>query len=989
MVNEDSGPTTLGPYQLGALIARGGMGEVFKAFDPRLGRSVAIKRVRGDGAVEEARQRLRREARAAAILSHPSIVQVYDILQHESDDWIVMEWVDGPSLRKKIAGGPLDPLQVACLGLHVAEGLAAAHAYGILHRDLKTENVLLAPDGRAKILDFGLAKQVHGGEGTQLTESGRLLGTCRAMSPEQARGFVLDERSDLFSLGVLLYELGTGVSPFRASNITETLLKVCSYAPESVQELNPEMPHELSELVDNLLEKPPARRPDSAELVARQLQRLVRRLEPGGTLGEVASGPTISRLSSQAEGVEAAQRRQGAFGHDQEILAGQTTLFEDAQDSGSGTYGDGTRLLQASSGRRRLAAALLVGLGLLAFGIPEVTDPVVDWISGWSGGATSSTFQPLLDRTVPAPSVPDEEATPRLVVLPFDSLGPEDDHYIAAGISEEIMQRLASLSGLGVVSRTSARRAIQDGWTVQEIGRRLEVGYLLEGMINSPPPARAEEAIRVALRLVRVEDDTLIWTQHFERQPEDLLQLQSEIAAGVVERLDIALKQPEEEALALALTTEPEAYFAYLRGLEYMHTSEYSEEAMLRAAGMFQKAVEVDPQFVEALSGLSRMHSHIHFNFDDSEERRQEALRALEAAEVLAPERWAVRMARAFYAYRVENRYEEALTAFGQAAQLTPNHGEVLRGIGYVRRRQGRLSEAVNVFTQAFNLDQGNASLADDIAYTYRDMRRYEAAEAWFVKTLALAPDLPGTTAQRALNYLDLYDCPDPTDPTAPCSTEGARSILAESPNRDHRATYGAYLYLDLMDANRADAGKAKNILTQALERMASQRSTHQQYMRLGVFWHEVQLLEMAGRSDVALSEVLELRQELEPQMDQEGGQGLTLPAHLKAAHLGLVYAYLGFYKEALSYGEKAVDLTQHDAYSGPVMRKYLALIYLRSGLQNQAVDELESLLRSDWKNPLTETEVALDPLWKDVWESRRFQNVLRNLETLSRSSRR
>jgi predicted Zn-dependent protease/tRNA A-37 threonylcarbamoyl transferase component Bud32 len=264
-------PPTIGPYTLGERLGAGGMGEVYRAYDERLDRWVAVKLIRPESAASEnARERFRREARAAARLSHPSIVQTHDIVESAEGDAIVMELVEGESLAKRIARGPLPVDAAARIGREIAEGLAAAHAKGLIHRDLKPENVMITPEGRAKILDFGLAKRLEGE--ASLTQDQRVIGTFRSMSPEQARALPLDARSDLFSLGLLLYEALSGRSPFEGSSALETMTRICTHRQAPLREVNPAIPAPLSALIDQLLEKEPARRPASAREVAAALE---------------------------------------------------------------------------------------------------------------------------------------------------------------------------------------------------------------------------------------------------------------------------------------------------------------------------------------------------------------------------------------------------------------------------------------------------------------------------------------------------------------------------------------------------------------------------------------------------------------------------------------------------------------------------------------------------------------------------------------------
>jgi serine/threonine-protein kinase len=267
-------PRDIGPYRIEERLGAGGMGEVYRAYDQRLARSVAVKLIRPEASGDErARERLRREARAAAGLSHPQIVQVFDIVDWGDSEAIVMELVEGDPLARLLHRGPLDIAASVRLGREIAEALGAAHERGILHRDLKAENVMVTPQGHAKILDFGLARSLAG-DAAPLTQTDGVVGTYRCMSPEQAQGLPLDERSDLFALGVLLYEMLTGLSPFQGPTALETLTRVCSHGQRPVSEVRPATPPPLSRLVDGLLEKDPLLRPASARQVAEDLAEI-------------------------------------------------------------------------------------------------------------------------------------------------------------------------------------------------------------------------------------------------------------------------------------------------------------------------------------------------------------------------------------------------------------------------------------------------------------------------------------------------------------------------------------------------------------------------------------------------------------------------------------------------------------------------------------------------------------------------------------------
>lgn len=269
-------PEKVGPYRLEQRLRAGGMGAVWLGQDERLKRPVALKQILPAATPDpKLRERFRREAEAVARLNHPAIVHIYDIVETETADWIVMELVEGSSLQDLLREGPLPPIRAIRLAREIAEGLSEVHAHGFIHRDLKSSNVMVTPFGHAKILDFGVAKQIGpDDQDSTLSGTGMIIGTSHAMSPEQAMGLPLDGRSDLFSLGSLLYEMVTGVAPFRAETTTATLARVCSLRQRPASSIRPDVPHDLSDLIDRLLEKDPVDRPGSAAEVAGLLGEL-------------------------------------------------------------------------------------------------------------------------------------------------------------------------------------------------------------------------------------------------------------------------------------------------------------------------------------------------------------------------------------------------------------------------------------------------------------------------------------------------------------------------------------------------------------------------------------------------------------------------------------------------------------------------------------------------------------------------------------------
>ncbi len=286
-------PERIANYRIEERIGTGGMGEVHRAWDEDLERPVAVKFIRVDGVASvRAQERFRREALTARLV-HPAIVQIHHVLEWQKGDCIVMELVEGRTLKALTGDGPVDWRQALPWFREIAEGLAYAHARGIVHRDLKTDNVMITASGHAKVLDFGLAK--HLDRSASLSVDGQIVGTLHSMSPEQASGLEVDRRSDLFSLGVLFYEVLTGQSPFRGENARETLAKVCMHRHAPVRQVMPEVPAEASDLIDALLEKDRDQRPQSAEEVVAVLGRLA-----GAEIGDAAA--SLSAAPPAAEG---------------------------------------------------------------------------------------------------------------------------------------------------------------------------------------------------------------------------------------------------------------------------------------------------------------------------------------------------------------------------------------------------------------------------------------------------------------------------------------------------------------------------------------------------------------------------------------------------------------------------------------------------------------------------------------------------------------
>ena len=571
----------IGPYRVEGSLGKGGMGEVLLAYDERLDRRVAIKRIRHDVHTTAAeRERFHREARVAARLSHPAIVQVHDILSDDSGEAIVMERVRGCSLAQRLKAGPLPLAEALRLARQVAEGLAEAHRIGLVHRDLKAENVMITAasgdhPGRAKILDFGLAKQLLTADDDEtLTRRGALVGTVRAMSPEQAEGDAVDHRSDLFSLGVLLYEMLTRRSPFRGDNAIATLRRLLLETPRPVRELRPDVPAELEKLIGRLLEKPPERRPSDAGEVARTLKDLAART-PG------ASGPLPVDDSDSLSDVPT-----GSF-----AAPGAAAAAEAQRPAAAGLVRNGRRWLLP-----------VVGVALLAV-------LAVAFLRGRAGRS-----EPL-----------------RVVVLRPEVVSAEPLAALDLVASGVRIAALAVLADLESVAPVEPSEMGDSPGKPQEIALAEAADEVLVANIG-----RRDGNARVFLRLIRGADGEVRWAKAFDvplragrvrlvaegmtvqlqrAYPESRLRDTSRLKAGdadfaefvrIAQRIDSgeAPLEPELRRLAAIIERSPRFLAAQLRAVLValtLYTDTQEIEYLDRAAGWIRQARKLAPDDPRAL----------------------------------------------------------------------------------------------------------------------------------------------------------------------------------------------------------------------------------------------------------------------------------------------------------------------------------------------------------------------------------------------------
>jgi serine/threonine-protein kinase len=576
----------IGPYHLERKLGEGGMGVVYAAWDERLERRVALKQIRPEIAGASLRERFRHEARAVAQLDHPSIVRIYDLLETPDGDWIVLQYVEGPTLAQRLRQGPLPPAQVAAVARDVLGALDAAHSRGLLHRDLKTENVVLALSGRALVLDFGLAKlyalgsRAEPGETAQGTAG--IVGTYRAMSPEQANGLALDPRSDLFSLGVLLYEAATGVSPFQAATPVATLSRVCAHLQAPPRELVPAVPEALSTLIDSLLEKDADRRPRSA----------------GAALVRIDGGTGAAETTTDAgETVSSAPR--GGF-------------HSVPPPAASGSRRPASAAPYRGFHARRLPLA--AGLALMA---------VLGIFAAWSLRA------PRPVRSLPRPQLPQPPREPLYVAVARPEIGlgagREEVTLAAAALQAGSLRALTSLEGIAALSPGTPEPG-EPVPTVQRLSRLLAAEEILTASLDCQP-----HQCQAVLRRQRGGDGKILDSTAPFEVPLDDLHLLDTAAATYLKPLYAGFHiRPE----ASQLRVRSEDYQRFLRAQRTWQEERPSDLRPLLAE--MDQIRAGSPLFLEAYLLEARMEGNRFFQTRDAKDLDQ-ALGLLAEARRLAP----------------------------------------------------------------------------------------------------------------------------------------------------------------------------------------------------------------------------------------------------------------------------------------------------------------------------------------------------------------
>ncbi len=717
-------PEHIGSYRVLGRLGRGGMGEVFLAWDDRLRRKVAIKRIRGDSEVSPTlRQRLLREARAAASLSHSAIVQIYDLIADDEGDCIVMEYVEGRTLGARLSEGPL-PLETALrLARDIAEGLATAHAAGIVHRDLKADNVIVTPAGHARVLDFGLARRLSGATDEMiLTQHGFILGTCHAMSPEQAAGGEADARSDLFSLGILLYHMLTGVSPFLAATPRETLLRVLNYHPPPIIAVRADVPPELGALITRLLAKAPEDRPQNAGAVIRALG--------SPTLQSIA--PAELSVSELSTGLREA-----------------TTAW--ALPPLTAPAGGSTAGMSVLTRRRavRIGAVLAV-LALAVLGV---------LVGRQLAGGRKLT-----------PPV----AAPLRVVVPQPQVNGKDERLqlAASGVLTASLNTLGTLEGVAAIDPSQIEGVPS---SVQDMARAAAANEVLVATLDA-----AGGMSRITLRRVQGSSGRVLWTDTFDTSIEaaDLRLL----ADGVGIHLRRGYPEKRQRSGTFAPEVRDQDYAAFLKIKQGIDSGRVPSPSDLQS---LENIVAQSPRFLEARvlaarTLLNRFEStkevayreqalafiqearklapndprplEVQFDIELAGDQPQVAAATLAQLESLLPGDPRIFRLRADLAER-EGRMDEALSALGSAAERFPSWRNLF-ALADLEARTGHIAEARQHLRKLLEDSPNNIWALTQLARIELLFGDLKNAEQIFQELIAKAPERNNFTNLGIIRFL-------------------------------------------------------------------------------------------------------------------------------------------------------------------------------------------------------------------------------------------
>jgi len=883
------------PLELG----RGAMGITYKAFDVHLQCPVALKLINAKFFGDDlARLRFVREARAAANVRHPNVASVFHLGESGGNYYYAMEFAEGETLATLIRrSGHLEiDLTIEIVG-QIAAGLSAIEKQHLIHRDIKPCNIMVNLRDRklenVKIIDLGLAKGIA--EENTLSTVGAFVGTPAYASPEQFAGIATDYRSDLYSLGVTLWEMVSGKPPFSGS--AAELMYQHQHAEPPIEKLK-SVPTPIIALLQILLAKDPNQRFQNPAQLQNALPRV--REAIGSGLG-LTSDELRSASAQVAESVPKGGPRRQAI--------------------------------------RWVLAASLCFAGLL-----------LAWF--FFSGHEGFLFNQRATEAIPAGK--------SVAVLPFENISAnKDDAYFADGVQDEILNNLAKIAHLKVISRTSVMRYRGDSKRdLREIARALGVANVLEGTVR-----RDGNHVRVSTELVDARSDNTIWADSYDRDLTDIFEIQSDIAQTVAFKLSAQLSPKERKDIEEKPTTNLEAYDLYLKANELIANSIFSgsmQEDLLKAISLLHEATKKDSKFVLAFCRIAEAVDTLYENqIDQTPERREIGDIAVNEALRLRPDLPEVQIAAARHLYECYRNYERARLHVAIAERMLPNDSEVLALHADIDRKQGRWEESTRRLKEAVTLDPRDPELLNDLAINYENLRRYRELEQTCDRLIEIEPDSHFLKVARAGDSLlwkaDLVGF-------RACLENLPPSIKGDSTFASLRI-HAAALARDWIAAKEI-IGKSSNAELYLFD------ETGLVPRECLVIW----LAALQGERPTMEAGFASAYDQLKRKVEGDPGNLPLLSA------LSLVDAALGRKQEAVLEATHAVEMLpiSKDALDGPILVSNLAIVYAWTDELDLAFEKLTISVTTP--AGVHYGELKLDPAWDPLRKDPRFEKLLAEL---------
>jgi eukaryotic-like serine/threonine-protein kinase len=761
-MDELSANSTLSHYRIISKIGAGGMGEVYLAQDTKLDRKVALKILPADVAADQTRmRRFVQEAKAASALNHPNILTVYEIGQTASIHFIATEYIEGETLRHHLSNTGMKLNEVLDICIQVTNALSTAHKAGIIHRDMKPENIMIRRDGIVKVLDFGLAKlTAHESADIDIeaatkaiikTDSGTVVGTAVYMSPEQARGIPVDARTDIFSVGVVLYEMVAGCLPFAGSTSSEVMASILSEKePQPLARYSREAPAELERVVSKALRKNREERYQTIKDFVLDLKSLKQELEFAAKL-ERSTPPESQGAGGAAKPTD---------GREISTEPGEAAV----QTAVEGTRGTSSASYIVSRIKRYRGGALLALAALVAV---TAVAAYFAYSRYWAEGGRAE-----IDSNAGIRSI---------AVLPFanTSKDPETE-YLSDGISESLINSLSQLRGMKVIARSSSFKYKGQEVDPQEVARALGV----EGVITGRVDQRGDN-LQISVELVDARDKTHVWGEQYNRRASDVLAVQSEISREISGKLRLRLTPGEQQQLAKRETANPQAYELVLKGLFYRRKG--GIENAKKSNEYYNQAIAIDPNYALAYARLAGLYNFLAgWSAGDPKELRRKAVlaavKALELDETLADAHvslastkendwdWAgaereykraielnpnLAGAHASYARYLSHmgRHDQAIAEVKRARELDPLSPGFNSEFGVIFFLARQYDQAIEALKKALELDQKNRFAHEVFGYTYAAKGMYTEAIAAYQQAIKVDRDTTSTQVYLGAAY--------------------------------------------------------------------------------------------------------------------------------------------------------------------------------------------------------------------------------------------